>query len=110
MDATIKLENIIDAFNINFKVMYPDSNGIFILKKSTDKGIFGAIKTFKAEVFFVNHSINSSPELVIQSNITSPTASNLEENMIWKEVAIMLTSQLFGFINYIHLDKYGYRS
>lgn len=110
MNAVLTIENIIDAFNYNFKSMYPDANGNFIVKRNIEKGIFGAVKTFLVNVYFVQHKRGFIPEPFLNCKLTITTTTPLEEERAWKELGIMLTAKLFSFINYIHLDSYGYRS
>ena len=54
MKNVLSIEDIVDGFSINFKMMYPLSKGTFVAKRNVTKRIFGAIKTFSIELFYIN--------------------------------------------------------
>jgi hypothetical protein len=110
MKNTLNIEDVVNAFNINFKMIYPNSTGNFIVKKNVEKAIFGAIKTYTIEVYFVDSTNTPLTELFMTEKLTMKVSSELEENKAWSELAIITTAKLFSFIDYKYLDKYGYRS
>lgn len=110
MKNTLNIEDVVNAFNINFRMMYPTSTGNFVVKKNVEKAIFGAIKTYIVEIYFVDSTNTPLTELFITSKLTMKVSSEQEENTAWNELSMVVTAKLFSFINYIHLDKYGYRS
>ena len=108
MKNVLSIEDIVDGFSMNFKMMYPLSKGTFVAKRNVTKGVFGAIKTFSVELFFVEEGFPT--ESIIICNFPTKTTSEQEEDFAWRELGIMFIAKLFSYNNCINLDKYGCRN
>lgn len=109
MGEVLKLEDIIISLNDLLKIKLPDNKGNFILKKNINKEMFGAIKTFRAELIYYEFKPGKKIENTVLTVVMSDKSINEDdEKRIWKQVGISLVSLILGYVTRVNWEEdYG---
>lgn len=97
MKYQLRIEDSVISLNDLFKEKFPNSKGNYVIKKEIKPQMFGAIKLFSLELFYVDATIKCTKSIMICS-IGERAISDSEEDKAWNRLGVLFNTELFKYI------------